>query len=385
MPAIPKEAFDKHAYLTTELSNYIGRSIDKDQYEQLINRLKSVLTPKDRQNANTIMDILESMEKKSYIAPGKYADLKKILNEFDERIVRDVIEPIEEEIIAIFEKNSTNAALPLGQSDSSNKEAIASSSTDKQPPKKKRKISEVAIPDSAKYVYANSGQKGLMLILNFSRNREGSTDDVEKLTTFFGGKFDFEIENQPDLKKEDLQKELTGFRDEYLNSPRHSKKYYCFVCVIMSHGNEKGIMTDDKQPISIDEITSYFKNKETPNFIGKPKIFIVQACRGSSVQPVITPDDWPEDKMSVPHDADILIAYATTPGYKAFRTKFSDIGAWFIHVLLEEIEESYESDHLEDMLISVRHKLAIDEEWRRSEMCQMPCTWTTLTKRLFFR
>ncbi|CAC5371026.1 unnamed protein product [Mytilus coruscus] len=371
MPAIPKEAFDKHAYLTTELSNYIGRSIDKDQYEQLINRLKSVLTPKDRQNANTIMDILESMEKKSYIAPGKYADLKKILNEFDERIVRDVIEPIEEEIIAIFEKNSTNAALPLGQSDSSNKEAIASSSTDKQPPKKKRKISEVAIPDSAKYVYANSGQKGLMLILNFSRNREGSTDDVEKLTTFSEAK--------------DLQKELTGIRDEYLNSPRHSKKYYCFVCVIMSHGNEKGIMTDDKQPISIDEITSYFKNKETPNFIGKPKIFIVQACRGSSVQPVITPDDWPEDKMSVPHDADILIAYATTPGYKAFRTKFSDIGAWFIHVLLEEIEESYESDHLEDMLISVRHKLAIDEEWRRSEMCQMPCTWTTLTKRLFFR
>ncbi|VDI38397.1 caspase 7 [Mytilus galloprovincialis] len=381
---VPKEALDKHAYLTTQLSNYIDSSIDKDQYEQLLNRLKSVLTPKDRNNAKTIMHILESMEKKSFIAPGKYADLKKILSEFDERIARDVIEPIEEEINDILAKNSKSTKIQpelRGGGDI----AVASSYTDEQPPNKKRKTSQIAIPDSAKYVYANSGQKGLMLILNFSRDREGSTDDVEKLKSFFEDKFKFEIETLSDLKKEVLQKELTEFRDEYLNSSRHAKKYYCFVCVIMSHGNEKGIMTDDRQPITMDEITSYFKNKETPHFIGKPKIFLVQACRGSATQPVVTPDDWPEDTMSVPHDADILIAYATTPGYKCFRTKYSDIGAWFIHVLLEEIEESYESDHLEDMLISVRHRLAIDEEWRRSDFCQMPCTWTTLTKRLFFR
>ena len=46
----------------------------------------------------------------------------------------------------------------------------------------------------------------------------------------------------------------------------------------------------------------------------------MQACRGSSTQPVVESDDWSEDiddyvgKMSLPHDADILIAYATTPG-----------------------------------------------------------------------
>lgn len=31
---------------------------------------------------------------------------------------------------------------------------------------------------------------------------------------------------------------------------------------------QKGIKTDDRQPITMDEITSYFKNKETPQFIG---------------------------------------------------------------------------------------------------------------------
>ena len=72
-------------------------------------------------------------------------------------------------------------------------------------------------------------------------------------------------------------------------------------------------------------------------------------------------------------------------GNKAFRTKYSDVGAWFIHVLLQIIEDSYEVDHFEDMLISVRHKIALDPKWRRSEYCQMPCSWTTLTKRFYLR
>ena len=119
MPATPKEALDKHAKLTTEISNYIDHSIDRDQYIRLKNRLKSVLTPKARTDANDILDILNSLEKIGFMAPGKYDKLKPILKEFDHSLVRDVVEPIEEEIRVILSKHGSNQVTSSSVPDSS--------------------------------------------------------------------------------------------------------------------------------------------------------------------------------------------------------------------------------------------------------------------------
>lgn len=72
-------------------------------------------------------------------------------------------------------------------------------------------------------------------------------------------------------------------------------------------------------------------------------------------------------------------------GNRAYRTINSDIGAWFIHVLLQIIEERYEEDHFEDMLVLVRNTLALKHEWRKGGYCQMACSWTTLTKRFYLK
>ena len=119
MPATPKEALDKHAKLTTEISNYIDHSIDRDQYIRLKNRLKSVLTPKARTDANDILDILNSLEKIGFMAPGNYDKLKLILKEFDHSLVRDVVEPIEEEIRVILSKHGSNQVTSSSVPDSS--------------------------------------------------------------------------------------------------------------------------------------------------------------------------------------------------------------------------------------------------------------------------
>lgn len=57
-------------------------------------------------------------------------------------------------------------------------------------------------------------------------------------------------------------------------------------------------------------------------FVGKPKCFFIQACRGSSPQGVVDLSDDKEEvmidqvvgKISIPTDANLLLAYATTPG-----------------------------------------------------------------------
>jgi hypothetical protein len=54
----------------------------------------------------------------------------------------------------------------------------------------------------------------------------------------------------------------------------------CFLCVVMSHGNEDKIVTSDNKEISFEEIMAPIKS--CPTLINKPKLFIFQACRGEN-------------------------------------------------------------------------------------------------------
>jgi len=67
-------------------------------FKQLRNRFRAVLTPLEIKNVTNIMDILEALGKKGHVAPGKYDYLKEVLNSFNVRRVKDIIEPVEEDI-----------------------------------------------------------------------------------------------------------------------------------------------------------------------------------------------------------------------------------------------------------------------------------------------
>jgi len=54
----------------------------------------------------------------------------------------------------------------------------------------------------------------------------------------------------------------------------------CFVCAILSHGMENGIVATKDKPISIDNFT-YLFSKSCPVLVGKPKILIKISCMGS--------------------------------------------------------------------------------------------------------
>lgn len=136
------------------------------------------------------------------------------------------------------------------------------------------------------------------------------------------------------------------------------------VVIILSHGNEQGILGVDERVVKVDDVVACLDRDGCPDLCGKPKLFILQACRGKTKDPKVIRshkisslrnrtehrsgsvqassdlDDYAESALDkekdsvdgidgidgasrsiierqifdIPSHADILIAYATTPG-----------------------------------------------------------------------
>lgn len=61
------------------------------------------------------------------------------------------------------------------------------------------------------------------------------------------------------------------------------RKHDSSVVVILSHGEEGMIYGTDDRLVAIDQILNLFSNSNAKELKGKPKLFIVQACRGSEL------------------------------------------------------------------------------------------------------
>ncbi|KAL5011948.1 hypothetical protein ScPMuIL_010499 [Solemya velum] len=229
--------------------------------------------------------------------------------------------------------------------------------------------------------------RGFLLILDFyGPDRDGNADDVRRMRTFFEQTLNFEVDNWRNTSLSRLQNKLEKLMEKFTST----NDYYCFVCAIMSHGDENGILTQDYRHITLAAIMEYFNNAQIPSFGGRPRVYIVQACRGLRYQEGVATDSEPysEDRslasvdIKVPKDSDTLIAHSTIEGHVSFRS--SRQGSWFVQTLMDIIENHYRTKHLEDMLIDVRRQMATLCTWP-NHYKQMSCTWSTLRKRLYFK
>ncbi|VDI43288.1 Hypothetical predicted protein [Mytilus galloprovincialis] len=155
-----EEAKELHAKLTSDLNEQFGL-FEADRYEQLVNRLKAKLSPKVRKEAKHIMDILEALERNGTIGPGNYEYLKRVIREYDVRVVADLIEPTERDIQRILSRGQGTSA--SGRSTASGSTCYNNQADGKLT--KKRKLEE----DDNRYE-KERGQKGYMLILNVRRD-----------------------------------------------------------------------------------------------------------------------------------------------------------------------------------------------------------------------
>jgi len=196
-------------------------------------------------------------------------------------------------------------------------------------------------------------------------------------------------------------------RDEIYNFSKrveHQKAEMTVVC-IMSHGQHGLIAGSDGREIDTEWMLRQFNNDLCPALKGKPKFFILQACRGDEVDygtlPEITLTDGHEatdarvvdpgpaaaaaPPPSTGHKElsweDMIIAYATLPGYVANRDTYR--GTWFIESLVQIFMDMAADLDIKELLDLVANRLK-EYESERGTKQTYSYEVRHFTKKLYF-
>lgn len=211
--------------------------------------------------------------------------------------------------------------------------------------------------------------------------------DLKKALDSFG--YETRIEN-------DLSKAAIDNVMENLSEEDHTDSDSVVVAVL-SHGDKGTICAKDKD-YDETELFAWLLADKCPTLAKKPKIIIIQACRGESADRgvVVTEASKPEDASveedvqakttRVPVHADFLIARATPSGYLSMR--HTQKGSFFIQALCKVLNEDGETDDLVSLLTMVNDCVAQEDMKLEVEpnvleqRKQVACYTSTTTKKI---
>ncbi|KAL7841046.1 hypothetical protein SRHO_G00247370 [Serrasalmus rhombeus] len=157
--------------------------------------------------------------------------------------------------------------------------------------------------------------------------------------------------------------------------------------MLLSHGDE-GVLFGTDGAVQLKDLTSLFRGDRCPSLVGKPKLFFIQACRGTDLDAGIEMDSNSDGSpVKIPVEADFLYAYSTAPGYYSWRNTMT--GSWFIQSLCEMINKYGRELEILHILTRVNHKVALDFESTSNSPIfdakkQIPCVVSMLTKEMYF-
>ncbi|XP_069774262.1 caspase-2 isoform X1 [Narcine bancroftii] len=212
--------------------------------------------------------------------------------------------------------------------------------------------------------------KGLALII--SNVRFGGANE---LVDRHGGEVDhcsldgvlhhlgFSVCSHRDLTAEAMRAELQRFSQ----LPDHRRLHSCLVA-LLSHGVEGAVYGTDGRLVQLDDVWRLFDNENCPQLQNKPKIFLIQACRGEETDCGVDLQDGKERvaplgceqsdtgivepiRMKLPTRSDIICGYACLPGTTALRN--TRRGSWYVQALTRVLAAHAKDTHLADILVKV--------------------------------
>ena len=224
---------------------------------------------------------------------------------------------------------------------------------------------------------------------DFLTTREGSQKDADDLENLFSFKLGFKVLRYNDMPETEMMQNMEALRE------KDHEVFCAFVVIILSHGDRGIIYSSDSKKIPIKNISNMFTAINCPSLIGKPKIFIIQACQGHESMKAIAaksyqneylttptrvvPDGILIDSDTIPNEADFLFAFATISGHTAMRDIYD--GGWYIQELVKSLDKYSNTKSVTEILTNVAAQTA---KYQHDQKTQLPPYQSGLLKTLYF-
>ncbi|XP_021346855.1 caspase-9-like isoform X2 [Mizuhopecten yessoensis] len=255
-----------------------------------------------------------------------------------------------------------------------------------------------------------SDPRGLCLIIN-NKNyrtmscRTGTDVDRDQLRDLFQ-QLNFWVDIKNDLPGMEMKRQLEKLT-RFDGLPRVDSLVICFLC----HGDSGKVYGTDGVALNLlNDAFKIFGPQSCPALIGKPKLFVLNSCRGGALDvgnhfntignhltrgnsetdlrhhlPRNVPDVQPTTPLALPETnpsfKDLYIAYSTFPGHVSYRN--TQEGSWFVQKLVEVFREEASAHDIDIMMREVNRRVANMYDVN-SLAVQMPAPSNTLTRQWYF-
>ena len=202
---------------------------------------------------------------------------------------------------------------------------------------------------------------------------EGGKKDEEDLKKLFK-KLGFTVMVHKNLTAEKMKSTAEGYS--------HMKHSGVFFLIILSHGGEGDVVYGtDGNEVEVHQLKELFYATKCPSLAGIPKIFMIDACRGSRNERVYRPETKSATKSSkrrasVTDSADVYTIFASTRGTTAGID--SELGSHLTRNFVDIVTKATYEKNFEEIMIKVKRHI-------QSIKTQTAETTSTLTKDYYIK
>lgn len=176
------------------------------------------------------------------------------------------------------------------------------------------------------------------------------------------------------------------------------KRSNALLIIFLTHGSDNDMIAAYDEEFHLYEIMKLFTPEELPLMATRPKIFLVNACRGKGTDKgaavkfnnkvdYVDAILGGQQVIKYPSYADLIIGFSSHHGHYSFR---NDSGSWYIQEFCNVLQTAdLDKDDIFAILTKTNKKVAIrtsnSNDVALDDKKQISSVYSTLTKQFYFR